>query len=128
MRLLRTSERAMERWATHAWGRLLPAKPGRSEVVDRLKRQCDDKALLLGRQHIVAPNAFVVELPPAIHRQLAESPLPGAPVLVHQVCRHATEQGYTFAGPATIDLRPAPGDTPARFLVHSRISPARSRP
>ncbi|HEX5565599.1 MAG TPA: FhaA domain-containing protein [Streptomyces sp.] len=128
MRLLRTSEHAMERWATNVWGYLLPAKPGPGEVVAMLLRQCDDNALILGRQHIVAPNAFVAELPPEIHRQLSDNPLPVAPVLAHQVCRHAAEQGYTFADPVAVGLRPAPGATAARFRVHSRTSPARGRP
>ncbi|MFK4548344.1 hypothetical protein RKD29_007940 [Streptomyces tendae] len=128
MRLLRTSERTLERWATHAWSCLTPTKPEPGEVVAKILGQCDDQALILGRHHIVVPNDFIVELPPAIHQQLADSPLPVAPALSHQVRRHAAEHGYTFAGPVTIDLRPASSDVPARFLVHSRISPARSRP
>ncbi|MFF7680109.1 FhaA domain-containing protein [Actinacidiphila glaucinigra] len=128
MRFLRASERLMERWATNVRCYLLPTKPKPGEVVAILLRQCDDNALIFGRQHIVVPNAFVIELPPDIHRLLCENPLPVAPVLVHQVYRHAAEQGYTFAGPVAVHLRPAPGDTPARFRVHSRISPARERP
>ncbi|KOG31013.1 hypothetical protein AQJ84_19885 [Streptomyces resistomycificus] len=117
----------MERWATNVRRYLLPVRPGRGEVVAALLRQCDDNALILGRQRIVVPNAFVVEVPPEVHRQLCDNPLPVAPVLVHQVCRHAAEQGYIFAGPVVVDLRPAPGDTPARFRVHSRVSPAGGR-
>ncbi|HZF88444.1 DUF3662 domain-containing protein [Streptomyces sp.] len=128
MKLFRTIEGVMERWVTNARGYLLPAKQQPVEVVAILLRQCDDNALILGRQHIVAPNAFVIELPPDIHRQLSDNPVPVAPVLVHQVCRHAAEHGYTFAGPVAVDLRLAPGVTSARFRVHSRISPARGRP
>lgn len=48
-------------------------------------------------RHRAAPG-----YPPAALRQ----PLPVAPALVHQVCRHAAEQGYTFSRPGR--RRPTP--------------------
>ncbi|WP_186568728.1 hypothetical protein [Streptomyces sp. T12] len=50
-----------------------------------------------------------------------------APTLTGQMRRHTAEQGYAFAGPVTIDLRPAPADTAVQFHIHSRIAPAKGR-
>ncbi|MEJ8632610.1 DUF3662 domain-containing protein [Streptomyces sp. MS2.AVA.5] len=118
-----TTERALERWATNVWRLPFPAKRQQLEVVAILHRQCDDNALILGRQRVLAPNAYIVELLPEIHRQLAASASPLELHLVNQVRRHAAEQGYTFAGPVAVGLRPAAGATP-RFRIHSRIAPA----
>ncbi|MEU2744469.1 FhaA domain-containing protein [Streptomyces sp. NPDC007095] len=128
MGFLESGERVMERWTTNLWGFLLPAKQERGEAVAMLLRQCDDNALIVGRQRVVVPNAFVIELLPEIHQQLSESAWPVEPVLVNQVRRHAAEQGYTFAGPVVVDLRPAPGDATLRFHIHSRITPAEEQP
>ncbi len=128
MGFLGSSERVMERWTSNLWGFLLPAKHERGEAVAMLLRQCDDNALIVGRQRVVVPNDFVIELLPEIHQQLSASAWPVAPVLANQVRRHAAERGYTFAGPVAVDLRPAPDDTALRFRIHSRITPAEGQP
>ncbi|WP_395570463.1 FhaA domain-containing protein [Streptomyces sp. BK79] len=127
MRFLGTSERLMEQWAATVWDRVLPARPTHGEALTTLLRQCDDNTLIVGRQRVVAPNAFVIELLPPIHRRIAASPLPVAPAVADHVRRHAAEQGYTFAGPVTVDLCPAPDDATDRFRVRSRIAPAEGR-
>ncbi|MEU3901746.1 MULTISPECIES: FhaA domain-containing protein [Streptomyces] len=127
MGFLGTSERLMEQWTTSMWRRMLPVRQEQGEALTTLLRQCDANTLIVGRRRVVAPNDFVIELLPEIHRLIAASPLPVAPALAGQVRRHAAEQGYTFAGPVAIDLRPAPDDTIFRFRVHSRIAPARRR-
>ncbi|WP_433573744.1 FhaA domain-containing protein [Streptomyces sp. CA-251247] len=66
-----TTERALERWTTNVWRLLFPPRGRQLEVVAILHRQCDDNALILGRQRVLAPNAYIVELLPEIHRQLA---------------------------------------------------------
>ncbi|MFF8606786.1 FhaA domain-containing protein [Streptomyces sp. NPDC015346] len=128
MYLLRTAERAMERWTTPLWGLLLPPKQRQGEVVAILRRQCDDNALILGRRRVVVPNVFVVELLPEIHRQLTAHVVPLEPCLVTVVHRYAAEQGYSFAGRVAVDLRPATGEATVRFRVHSRIAPAHATP
>ncbi|WP_327686313.1 DUF3662 domain-containing protein [Streptomyces sp. NBC_00467] len=123
MRFFGATEHALERWTTNVGRLLFPAKRRQLEVVVILHRQCDDNALILGRRRVLVPNVYIVELLPAIHRQLAASALPLELYLVNQVRRHAAEQGYTFAGPVAVDLRPAAGAT-RRFRIRSRIVPA----
>ncbi|MDT0478809.1 FhaA domain-containing protein [Streptomyces doebereineriae] len=89
-----------------------------------LLRQCDNNTLIVGRQRIVVPNAYVVDVFPAIHQQLLASNPPVAPALANEVRRHAAEQGYIFVGPVAVDLHPALSDMTVGFRIHSRVSPA----
>ncbi|MET7322732.1 FhaA domain-containing protein [Streptomyces sp. NPDC005549] len=121
------SERVMERWVRNVWGRLSPARQPHGEALTTLLRQCDENALIVGRQRVVAPNAYVIELLPQTHRLISDGPVPVAPALAAHVRRHAAERGYTFAGPVTVRLCPAPDERTDRFRVHSRIAPAKRR-
>lgn len=123
MRVISLIEHAMERWTTTLWTLLLPPKQKRGEVVAILRRQCDDSALILGRERVLVPNAFVIDLPPESHRQLTTTSTELSRYLAAQVHRHAAEQGYTFAGPVAVSLRSAGGDSVGRFQIHGHIAP-----
>ncbi|WP_327659430.1 MULTISPECIES: DUF3662 domain-containing protein [unclassified Streptomyces] len=127
MRLVEDVERTMERWTDTMWSRLLPPRRKRGEVVSILRRHCDDRALILGRQRVLVPNAFVVELPQPVHLQLAAHSGDVSRHLAVQVRRHAAESGYTFAGPVAVHLEPSTSTTLGRFRVHSRIAPIPAR-
>ncbi|MFF1695036.1 DUF3662 domain-containing protein [Streptomyces sp. NPDC058257] len=124
MRLIYRIEHTMERWTANLWTLLLPPRHKRGEVVAILRRQCDDSALILGRERVLVPNSFVIELPPESHRRLSATSTELSRYLAAQVHRHAAEQGYTFAGPVAVSLRSAGGDAVGRFQVHGRITPA----
>ncbi|MEV0523031.1 FhaA domain-containing protein [Streptomyces sp. NPDC050439] len=125
MRVISLIEHAMERWTATLWTLLLPPKQKRGEVVAILRRQCDDSALILGRERVLVPNSFVIDLPPESHRQLTTSGTELNRYLAAQVHRHAAEQGYTFAGPVAVSLRSAGGDAVGRFQIHGQIAPQR---
>jgi len=74
----------------------------------------------------LAPNAFTIELPLDIHRQLTANTACVAPHLANQVRRHAAEQGYTFAGPVAVDVCPASVCATVRFRIRIQIVPAGS--
>ncbi|WP_408909632.1 FhaA domain-containing protein [Streptomyces solicavernae] len=84
-------------------------------------------ALILDRQRTLAPNAFVVQLPPDAHRQLISCSGQLGRQLANQVRRHAAEQGYIFAGPVVVHLAGTPGAGVGRFRIHSRIAPLQRR-
>ncbi|WP_128434141.1 DUF3662 domain-containing protein [Streptomyces cyaneus] len=125
MRLLVDLERTMERWSNTLWESLVPRARKQAEVVGVLRRECDDRALILDRRRTLVPNAFVIELPPESHRQLTDDSAQVAGHLAAQVRRHAAEQGYTFAGPVGVRLAPADDTRVGRFRIRSRISPLR---
>ncbi|MEU6679960.1 DUF3662 domain-containing protein [Streptomyces sp. NPDC046925] len=123
MQLINRIEHTMERWTTALWTQLVPPVHRHGEVVDILRRQCDDSALILGRERVLVPNSFVVELPPESHRRLSSTSTELGHYLANQVHRHAAEQGYTFAGPVAVSLRSAGEDAVGRFRIHGRITP-----
>ncbi|MFI6089595.1 DUF3662 domain-containing protein [Streptomyces sp. NPDC051218] len=123
MGLLSTVEQTMERWTSALWARVIPSPRRPGEVVAILQRECDDNALILDRQRVLVPNAFVVELPSESHRRLTAHTDEVSRHLVGHVCRHAAEHGYTFAGPVAVALQPSGDESVGRFLVRSRIAP-----
>ncbi|MFD3672638.1 DUF3662 domain-containing protein [Streptomyces sp. NPDC058672] len=123
MGLINTIEQAIERWTSAFWAILIPPPRQHAEVVAILQRECDDNALILGRQRVLVPNAFAVELPSDSHSQLTAHSEEVSRQLVGQVCRHAAEHGYTFAGPVAVALRPSSDESVGRFQIHSRIAP-----
>ncbi|MFF5011429.1 DUF3662 domain-containing protein [Streptomyces phaeochromogenes] len=123
MRFLASLEHTMERWSTTVWQSLVPRQRKQAEVVGILRRECDDRALILDRRRTLVPNAFVIELPPESHRQLTDDSAQVAGHLAAQVRRHAAEQGYTFAGPVAVHLAPADDASVGRFRIRSHISP-----
>lgn len=126
MRSLTALEHVIERWSNELWTLLTPPAHRQhhpSELIRTLHRECDDGALILDRQRILVPNAFVVELPPQAHRQLTGSRRQLDRHLSNQVRQHAAERGYTFAGPVAVQLVPIQGDNTARFRVRSSIAP-----
>ncbi|MFF3646935.1 DUF3662 domain-containing protein [Streptomyces sp. NPDC002564] len=123
MGILNAVEGTMERWIDLAWSKVHPRQQ-QGAVVSILRRECDERALILERGRTVVPNSFTVELPRQSHARLApEEPQLGL-FLAHEVHRHAAEQGYSFAGPVAVDLRPAQEAVPGRFRILSRITPA----
>jgi hypothetical protein len=123
MKFLVGLERTMERLSNTLWESLIPRARKQAEVVGILRRECDDRALILDRRRTLVPNAFVIELPPESHRQLTDGSAQVAGHLAAQVRRHAAEQGYTFAGPVAVHLAAADDAGVGRFRVRSRISP-----
>ncbi|GAA1350637.1 FhaA domain-containing protein [Streptomyces beijiangensis] len=124
MRYLTALECAMERYSDALWALLVPPTRNRAEVVGILRRECDNRALILDRQRTLVPNTFVIELPADAHRQLAASSAQVTQHLAAQVRRHAAEQGYTFAGPIAVHLAPVHSADIDRFRIGSRITPA----
>lgn len=123
MGLINTVERTMERWTSALWAPLIPTPRHHAEVVATLQRECDDNALILDRQRVLVPNAFVIELPSESHSQLTAHSAEVSRQLESQVCRHAAEHGYTFAGPVAVALRPSGNESVGRFHIRSQISP-----
>jgi hypothetical protein len=116
-------ERTLERWSNVMWESLVPRATKQAEVVGILRRECDDRALILDRRRTLVPNAFVIELPSESHRQLTDDSAQVTGHLAAQVRRHAAEQGYTFAGPVAVDLASADDAGVGRFRIRSRIAP-----
>ncbi|MEU6994963.1 DUF3662 domain-containing protein [Streptomyces sp. NPDC046465] len=123
MGLIHTVEQAIERWTSALWAPLIPTPRHPTEVVAILQRECDDHALILDRERVLVPNAFVIELPAESHSRLTAHSAEVSRQLVNHVCRHAAEHRYTFAGPVSVALRPSNSESVGRFQIRSQIAP-----
>lgn len=125
MGLLDSFEKGLERAVNSAFAKTFRSGIQPVEIASALRSELDKKAAVVSRDRILAPHAFTVNLAPADHEQM--SALGGAlreelDTLVH---RHAKAQGYTFAGPVTIDLRR--DDSLATGTLHVDSSSATGR-
>ncbi|MFH8410938.1 FhaA domain-containing protein [Streptomyces sp. NPDC018019] len=124
MGILNSLEERMDRWAFGWHRRRRAARRDPLEVVTILRRSCDEHTLIMGRGRVVAPNTFVLQVPETSHRRLRSAVAPLERELAAVVRGHAAARAYTFAGPVTVRLAPAPVPAHERYRIHSRITPA----
>lgn len=126
MKFFHDVEGRMERFSGSLWRLFARGQREPVEVLEGLRRECDAKAVIVGRDRTVVPNAFELELPADSYARLAgEAGAVGAR-LASEVRRHAAERHFSFAGPVTVRLRPPDDDLePHRYRIHSRITPRR---
>ncbi|MGP3974542.1 FhaA domain-containing protein [Streptomyces sp. 8N114] len=117
-------ESRMERLSASLW-RLFPRRTEEPvEVLGVLRRECDAKAVIVGRDRTVVPNAYELELPAESYARLAGEAGAVGERLASEVRRHAAERHFSFAGPVAVRLRPPrDGHEPHRYRVHSSITP-----
>ncbi|MEU9918355.1 FhaA domain-containing protein [Streptomyces sp. NPDC051001] len=124
MRSLAALEHTMERWSNALWTSLIPLahkQYDHADVVRTLYRECDDRALILDRRRVLVPNAFVIELPPQSHQQLAGTSRQLGAHLSSHVRRHGP-------GPSAGErpaVSPAPSTPPAVSACYSPLGGGR---
>ncbi len=74
------------------------------EVAATLQRELDERAAVVGRDRILVPNHFVVELGDHDYDRLAPYEKPLTHELGAMVREHAEDQRYTFVGPVDVKL------------------------
>nr|WP_277816898.1 DUF3662 domain-containing protein [Streptomyces sp. CT34] len=116
-------EHAMERWTSRCWAAVFRPPSKDMELVAKLRRVCDDHAMIIARGRTVVPNAFTIELPPQSHQQLDCHQLQLAAHLNLQLRRYAAERSYSFAGPVTVILRTTHALGAQRYRIRSRVAP-----
>ncbi|MER7112039.1 DUF3662 domain-containing protein [Streptomyces sp. NPDC000229] len=105
-------ERALERWQSALVSKALHHEP--VELLDALRRECDDQAVVCSESRVVVPNAYEVELDAGVYEELLRHG--GGEVgqeLTDVLARHGERNGYEWAGPLTVRITPAsrpPGD------------------
>jgi hypothetical protein len=103
--LLDSFEKGLERAVNSAFAKTFRSGIQPVEIASALRSELDKKAAVVSRDRILAPNTFVVRLSPADDEKM--SALGGTLLeeLDTLVTKHARTQGYSFAGPVTIELR-----------------------
>ena len=104
MGLLDSFEKGLERAVNGAFAKTFRSGIQPVEIASALRREADTKAAVVSRDRIIAPNSFVVRLSSDDHNRMHA--LGGALTdeLHALLQKHATSQGYSFAGPLTITV------------------------
>ena len=104
MGLLDNFERGLERAVNGAFAKTFRSGVQPLEITSALRRELDTKAAVVSRERILVPNELVVRLSPADHERMTDIGRPLLDELTQLTQRHATAQGYHFAGPLGIRL------------------------
>jgi len=96
------------------------------EVAATLQRELDERAAVVGRDRILVPNHFVVELGDHDYDRLAPYEKPLTHELGAMVREHAEDQRYTFVGPVAVELARINTLDTGMFKVRSDVAPAGS--
>ncbi len=105
MGLLDSFEKGLERAVNSAFAKTFRSGVQPVEIASALRSELDAKAAVVSRDRILAPNTFEVRLAPADHERMQALGAALDDELHHLVDEHAAAQGFSFAGPVTIDIR-----------------------
>lgn len=124
MGVLDRFEKGIERAVNGAFAKAFRSEVQPVEIASALRRECDDRSSIVGRDRTIAPNAFVVELGPGDFERLGEWKEALGDELTAVVHDHARQQRYAFVGPVTVTFEQS-GDLDTGVF---RVRSATSRP
>ena len=91
------------------------------EVAASLQRELDSRAAVVGRDRILVPNHFAVDLGDHDYERLAPYERPLTAELAAMVREHAEDQRYTFVGAVEVELRHQPNLDTGVFRISSEV-------
>jgi hypothetical protein len=115
-------EKGIERAVNGAFAKAFRSEVQPVEIASALRRECDDRSSIVGRDRTIAPNSFVVELGPGDYERLGEWKEALGEELTAVVHDHARQQRYAFVGPVVVDFEQADDLDTGVFRVRSATS------
>jgi hypothetical protein len=112
-------EKGLDRAVNGVFAKAFRSEVQPVEIASALRRECDDKASVVGRDRTIAPNTFVVELGKADHERLGEWEQALGAELGTAVQEHAGQQRYAFVGPVSVSFEQADDLDTGVFRVRS---------
>jgi len=103
--ILDNFERGLERAVNGVFAKTFRSGLQPIEITSALRRELDTHAAVVSRDRILAPNRFVVRLAPDDFDRMDGLGPDLIDELTQLVQKHATAQGYQFAGPLDIRLQ-----------------------
>ncbi|RLP75207.1 DUF2662 domain-containing protein [Mycetocola tolaasinivorans] len=109
MGILDSFEKGLERAVNGAFAKTFRSGLQPVEISSALKRELDTTAAVVSRDRILAANTFAVYLSPTDYERMSKMGRALVDELVTIVQKYGRAQGYTFAGPVSVVLRPENG-------------------
>lgn len=122
MGVLDRFEKGIERAVNGAFAKAFRSEVQPVEIASALRRECDDRSSIVGRDRTIAPNNFVVDLGPADYERLGEWKDALGDELTAVVHDHARQQRYAFVGPVAVTFDQADDLDTGLFRVRSATS------
>ena len=122
MGVLDRFEKGIERAVNGAFAKAFRSEVQPVEIASALRRECDDRSSIVGRDRTIAPNSFVVELGAADYERLGEWKEALGDELTAVVHDHARQQRYAFVGPVTVTFEQGDDLDTGVFRVRSATS------
>lgn len=120
MGLLDSFEKGLERAVNGAFAKTFRSGIQPVEIASALRRELDTKAAVVSRDRILAPNEFTVRLSPADEERMDRLGSALHTELDQMVRKHASSQGYSFAGPVRISVRADDAVAAGTIAIDSR--------
>ncbi|MFE7776292.1 DUF3662 domain-containing protein [Streptomyces sp. NPDC057445] len=111
-------ERAIERFERSLFAKAQSSEP--VELLDALRRECDDHAVVCSLNRVVVPNVYTVELARDVFEELTQHGESVGQELTDTLARHGESKGYEWAGPLTVRITGATEVPNGRYRLTSR--------
>ncbi|WP_151770360.1 FhaA domain-containing protein [Streptomyces abyssomicinicus] len=121
MGALNKIEQSFEAVMNGAFAKVFKSAVQPIEFIGALKRECEVNARIWGRDCIIVPNGFIVELSPADHELQSACLVMLGEELVRELREYAEQQRYSFVGPLKVQLQRTEDLKAGRFRVRSRL-------
>ncbi|MFF3488354.1 DUF3662 domain-containing protein [Streptomyces sp. NPDC002701] len=112
-------ERALERFGGSLLAQFRQKEP--VELVEALRKECDDHIVVCSESRTVVPNAYDVELAEFAHEELERNGQRIDQVLTDSLLRHGETMGYEWAGPLTVHVTKSRDVPNGRYRVSSHV-------
>ncbi|MEJ2577595.1 MAG: DUF3662 domain-containing protein, partial [Kineosporiaceae bacterium] len=128
MGVLDRFEKGIERAVNGAFAKAFRSEVQPVEIASALRRECDDRAAVMGRDRTIVPNTFVVELSQADSDRLADWKDALSNELRGALHEHAVQQRYAFVGPVSVTFERADDLDTGVFRIRSSTTNASAGP
>ncbi|MCL2594466.1 MAG: DUF3662 domain-containing protein [Promicromonosporaceae bacterium] len=120
MGILDRFEKGVERAMSSAFSKIGRSEVKPVELASKLRKELDDRAVVVGRDRTLVPNEFTVELSVADFEQIQ---IWGQETLQDELAANLTDyaasQHYAFVGPVRVTFQATEAQSAGRFLVRS---------
>ncbi|MCS0636841.1 DUF3662 domain-containing protein [Streptomyces sp. LP05-1] len=114
-------EEALERWQEALLAKVFHTEP--VELLEALRHECDDHAVVCSQERVVVPNAYEIQLDRTVHQELVRRGGRVGQALTDALARHGERQGYEWAGPLTVRVTTSAGLPNGRYRIISTAMP-----
>ncbi|MEU9187163.1 DUF3662 domain-containing protein [Streptomyces sp. NPDC048484] len=112
-------ERALERFGGSLFAQIRHREP--VELIEALRKECDDNIVVCSESRTVVPNAYDVELAEFAHEELERNGSRIDQVLTDSLLRHGESRGYEWAGPLAVHVAKSRDVPNGRYRVASHV-------